>query len=202
MKSSKLELQTVGDIKKITEEDEENSKIESLMQPRYYQGYLPNLATQYAITHVHSPNPNFADFTEYGGDCTNFVSQSLASGGVRQVIGQNYGENGWFYTTSSQRSSTWTGAHQFGNYWRGKVPVFTGRYKGDIIKYAGAGEVIQYKEYATGLRYHSVMVTSTLSDDLYIAQRTGNYYGLWSGRGGIHDHNGYETYFDLLKFGR
>lgn len=200
VENNKLESQTIGDIKNITGQNDKKSEALRAIQPRNYSGYIAKMATQYAIAHVNSPNPRYADFTYSGGDCTNFVSQAIYAGGVKQVVGSNYGTDGWFYNTSSNRSSTWTGAHEFGNYWRSRLTVFSGRYKSDIIKYAGAGDVIQYKEFGTGLRYHSVMVTSVLSNDLFIAQRTDNYYGLWSDRGGIPNHNGYETYFDLLKF--
>lgn len=199
--NNKLELQTIGDIKNITEQDNENSELLSITKPRAYTGYLPNVAVKYATNHVHSPNSNYADFTNIGGDCTNFVSQALYAGGIKQVSGSNLGQNGWFYNTSSQRSATWTGAHEFGNFWRSRVGVISKRYKSEIIQFASPGDVIQYKEYGTGLRYHSVMVTSKLSNDILIAQRTDNYLGSWTNRGGIPNHNGHETYFDLLNFG-
>ena len=191
---------TVSDVKSITEEDDRISKNEMLKSTKSYSGYSPSSAISYAKRHAYSPNSNYADFTSYGGDCTNFVSQAIYAGKVRQVVGSNYGTNGWFYKTSTNRSATWTGANQFGNYWRGKVGYVSGRYKTDIIPKAKAGDVIQYKEGATGLRYHSLIVTQKLTNDLNIAQRTDNYLGSWVKRGGIPNHGGYETYFDLVKF--
>ncbi|ENY99994.1 amidase domain-containing protein [Clostridium thermobutyricum] len=198
--SKSLDSLTVGDVKDITEEDDRISEVEKLYQSKSYSGYSASSAISYAKKHAKSPNGNYADFTSLGGDCTNFVSQAIYAGKVKQVVGSNYGTNGWFYKTSTQRSATWTGANQFGNYWRGKVGSYSGRYKTDIIPKAKAGDIIQYKEGATGLRYHSLIVTQKLSNDLNIAQRTDNYVGSWVNRGGIPPHGGYETYFDLIKF--
>lgn len=200
LKNNSIDSLTVTDIKSITEEDDRISKNEMLKSTRSYSGYSPSSATSYAKKHAKSPNSSYADFTNYGGDCTNFVSQAIFAGKVKQVVGSNYGTNGWFYKTSTNRSATWTGANQFGNYWRGKVGSVSGRYKTDIIPKAKAGDVIQYKEGATGLRYHSLIVTQKLTNDLNIAQRTDNYVGSWVNRGGIPNHGGYETYFDLVKF--
>lgn len=200
-RNSDIKALTINDINTYTEQEDMLSISNARFEPRYVSGYLPQVAVRYAYAHAYSPNSNFYDFTRDGGDCTNFVSQALSAGGIRQVVGSNYGTNGWFYKSANNRSSTWTGAHQFGNYWRPRVADYSGRYKSDIIPKASAGDIIQYKEGATGLRYHSVFVINNLGNDLTIAQRTDNYTGTWSGRGGIPNHNGYETYFDLLKFG-
>jgi hypothetical protein len=71
-------------------------------------------AVMYAINYVFNPNSNYPDYSNYGGDCTNFASQCLEAGGWTQI---SSGTNKWFhnkgYTTppsSTYRSPSWTSA--------------------------------------------------------------------------------------------
>lgn len=43
--------------------------------------YDRNKAVAYAHKYAYSRNPNYYNFDNIGGDCTNFVSQVLAAGG-------------------------------------------------------------------------------------------------------------------------
>ena len=73
-------------------------------------------ASSYALNHALNYNPNYADFSGNGGDCTNFISQCLYAGGISQHVGTAYSTNSWFYKTSTNRSATWTSANIFKNY--------------------------------------------------------------------------------------
>lgn len=73
--------------------------------------YDTDAVTEYADKYATSYNGAYYDFSEWG-DCANFTSQSIAAGGMPQVVGTVYGTNGWYYKTSSNRSATWTGASQ------------------------------------------------------------------------------------------
>ena len=42
-------------------------------------------ACAYAETFALKPNPNYKSFEDIGGDCTNFISQILYAGGVKQT---------------------------------------------------------------------------------------------------------------------
>lgn len=48
----------------------------------------------YARTHAYDYNENYGDFTYYGGDCTNFVSQIIKAGGAPYDTTGNYV---WYY---------------------------------------------------------------------------------------------------------
>lgn len=63
-------------------------------------------AVSYALKWAFARNPLFYDFEDYGGDCTNYISQCLYAGcGV-----MNYDkENGWYYISSYDRSPSWSG---------------------------------------------------------------------------------------------
>ncbi|MBQ9939963.1 MAG: InlB B-repeat-containing protein [Clostridia bacterium] len=76
----------------------------------YYPEYNPDAAVEYSDKHVMNYNSAYFDFSNLGGDCANFTSQSIYAGGMPQVPGGIYGSNGWFYKGPNNRSATWTGA--------------------------------------------------------------------------------------------
>ena len=68
--------------------------------------YNRRRAISYANRWALSRNPAYYDFSEIGGDCTNFVSQCLYAGS--RVM--NYTpETGWYYISVNERSPSWTG---------------------------------------------------------------------------------------------
>lgn len=79
-----------------------------------YSGYT---AATFAIAHWNMVTniSNYCNYTNSGGDCTNFTSRCLRQGGWKQT-------NNWFYTSNGssgnnmvtyKRSPSWTGANQF-----------------------------------------------------------------------------------------
>ncbi len=115
-------------------------------------------AVQYAVNHADTGtyNRNYFNFGDSGGDCTNFISQCLhEGGGISEHVGTAYSDTCWYYTTSTNRSSSWTGATQFNRYIKSSVSkinktmvTFDTIDKGDIIQ---LGE--------TSSPYHSLIVT-------------------------------------------
>ena len=64
----------------------------------------------YAEKWAFGVNPDFYDFSELGGDCTNFVSQCIYAGGAVM----NYTPDlGWYYISLSDRAAAWTGVEFF-----------------------------------------------------------------------------------------
>lgn len=64
-------------------------------------------AVDYALKWAYSRNPEFYNFQDLGGDCTNYVSQCLYAGcGIMNYSGF---ENGWYYINANDRSASWTG---------------------------------------------------------------------------------------------
>ena len=53
-------------------------------------------------------NPDFLNFSDLGGDCTNFASQCIYAGSGVMNFTPTYG---WYYLTSSNRTASWTGVH-------------------------------------------------------------------------------------------
>lgn len=63
-------------------------------------------AWRYARRWAFDRNPKFYDFSNLGGNCTNYVSQVLFAGGCPM----NYERwTGWFYQNVDYRAPAWTG---------------------------------------------------------------------------------------------
>ncbi len=70
-------------------------------------------AVAYAHKHAFHPNPAFYDFTEIGGDCTNFASQCLYAGGGVMNFKPVFG---WYYLSAGNRAPAWTGVEYLYNF--------------------------------------------------------------------------------------
>ena len=71
--------------------------------------YNRQKAVDYAKKWAYSRNPQYYDFQNLGGDCTNFASQVIYTGcGV-----MNYTPvYGWYYISLNNRTPSWTGVNQ------------------------------------------------------------------------------------------
>jgi hypothetical protein len=70
-------------------------------------------AIEYANRWALDRNPSFLDFDELGGDCTNYISQILLAGGCKM---DHTPVTGWYYSSGSEKSPSWTGVEQLYNY--------------------------------------------------------------------------------------
>lgn len=75
--------------------------------------YDRETAVAYAHRWAYHRNPDYYNFDELGGDCTNFASQCLYAGsGV-----MNYTPTfGWYYNSQYSRAPAWTGVEFFYNF--------------------------------------------------------------------------------------
>ena len=72
--------------------------------------YNRRAAVAYAHKWAFGRNPAFFDFSDLGGDCTNFASQCLYAGtGIMNFTP----ELGWYYIDVENRSPSWTGVPFF-----------------------------------------------------------------------------------------
>ncbi|MBQ7975709.1 MAG: amidase domain-containing protein [Clostridia bacterium] len=75
--------------------------------------YNRKKAVDYAQRWALDRNPAYYDYTDIGGDCTNFASQVLYAG---------YGEMnykpvfGWYYIDGNRKSPSWTGVNELYNF--------------------------------------------------------------------------------------
>jgi len=118
------------------------------------QPYNRKKALDYADNWALGRNRKYYDFSEIGGDCTNFCSQCLYAGsGV-----MNYTPvQGWFYINSNKRTASWSGVNYLYNFLisnKNKGPFAT---ETDISKIE-LGDIIQLGGFNRGF-YHSLVVT-------------------------------------------
>ena len=148
-------------------------------------------AVDYALTWAFRRNPASYDFSEIGGDCTNFASQCVYAGaGV-----MNYTPDvGWYYINVNNRSPSWTGASFFYNFMTTNTGV--GPFgEEEPLERLLPGDIIQLSN-ERGEYYHTLVLTSIIrgrfrnryyvsahSRDVY--QRNLNNYN-YSGLRGIH----------------
>jgi hypothetical protein len=87
--------------------DDESSNTRSIASYTYS---APN-AVAYAVLHYNHPSTSYADYSSFGGDCTNFASQCMKAGGWAM-------NNSWKYNGPNipQRTPSWTGAYKFYEY--------------------------------------------------------------------------------------
>lgn len=148
-------------------------------------------AYYYANTYWEDPNdPIYYDFTDIGGDCTNFASQVIRAGGMG-ITGYPYpgNYNSWYYYDVNTRSYSWTDAHWFRYYW-GNVnnqgnnaaysyKIFTkttalNNFNDEFYMPLYQGDVIQYAD-SNGLTGHTQIIYNYDEyGTMYIAQHTAN----------------------------
>lgn len=119
-------------------------------------------ATKYAMDHAYNYNPDYHNYDgnngDGRGDCTNFISQCLHDGGgLKEHTGTVYSDTCWFYTTSGNRSSSWTGAEQFNSYIKSSVSKINASVSS--FNSVGFGDIIQLINTSTGDASHSLIVT-------------------------------------------
>lgn len=77
------------------------------------QDYDRLAAVQYAHRWAYGRNPDFYDYENIGGDCTNFASQCVYAGaGIMNFLPTF----GWYYIDANQKSPSWTGVEYFFNF--------------------------------------------------------------------------------------
>ncbi len=67
--------------------------------------YNRNKAISYAHIWALDRNPAYYDFSDLGGDCTNFASQVIYAG---SNIMNYKSDVGWYYVNANQRAPAWT----------------------------------------------------------------------------------------------
>lgn len=126
--------------------------------------YNRGAAVSYAQRWALARNPEYYDFSEIGGNCTNFASQCVFAGcGV-----MNYTPvYGWYYITAEDRTPSWTGVEYFYDFMVNNLSV--GPYAEDREAYvAEAGDIIQLGN-DSGRFYHSLVVIANSGNEIYVA---------------------------------
>lgn len=117
--------------------------------------YNRQKAIEYARKFVYNYNQAFYNFSNIGGDCTNFVSQCLLAGGIVM----DYSPNGWFYNNINSRSPAWTGVEEFWNY---GIKNKNFNLKEVNINELEVGDIVQFYNNRTRKYYHNVIITKII----------------------------------------
>ena len=117
---------------------------------KFLQDYDRRAAVQYAHRWAFGRNPDFYDYENLGGDCTNFASQCVFAGsGIMNFLPTF----GWYYIDANQKSPSWTGVEYFFNFLVRSQPSVgpVGREctlqeirPGDVIQLSFKGDVYQH----------------------------------------------------------
>lgn len=136
-------------------------------------------AVQYSRRWALDRNPRFQDYEEWGGNCTNYISQCVNAGGVPM---DPYGGNvmkKWYWYSDKNRTPSWTGAQPFFEYFTGNnnddtdnFGVYAAEADYDELE---LGDVVQLIK--DGKAYHTMIITRILLDgdevyDYLISQNT------------------------------
>lgn len=104
--------------------------------------YNRKAAVEYAHVWAFGRNPAFYDFSNLGGDCTNFASQCLYAGtGIMNFTP----ELGWFYIDAENRAPAWTGAPFFWNFMTRNIPSSGPFGLSTSVNFVRPGDFVQIK---------------------------------------------------------
>jgi hypothetical protein len=124
-------------------------------------------AQEYALEWALSRNPLFHNYTDIGGDCTNFVSQCLYAGSCEMNYTPVFG---WYYMDSDNRTASWTGVEFLYNFLTqntGAGPYGALMNRGQLE----LGDVIQLGN-RNGMFYHTLVVTGFLPRTYLVSAHT------------------------------
>ena len=129
--------------------------------------YLRERAVTYAKKYAFGQNPIFGNFRGIGGNCTNFVSQSIYAGSCVMNYTPTFG---WYYVSLEDRSPSWTGVEFFYNFIIGNTGV--GPYgRSASLDEIEIGDVIQLGNNKDGF-YHTLLVVGFEGEDPLVAAQT------------------------------
>ncbi|MEU6491967.1 amidase domain-containing protein [Streptomyces sp. NPDC046984] len=137
-------------------------------------GYDYKAMAAYAQKYWSKYNPDYPDFNGQGagGDCTNFVSQSLKAGGWKHVPGYTSDFHKWFGNSEIQ-SDSFIGVNEFSWFALSskRVTSLANVYQMDV------GDVLQMDFDKDGSKDHSMIVTSRNSQGVpYVTYHSTNTY--------------------------
>ncbi len=133
--------------------------------------YLRERAVAYARKYAFGQNPIFGNFRGIGGNCTNFVSQSVYAGSCVMNYTPTFG---WYYVSMEDRSPSWTGVQFFYNFMvdnKGVGPFG----KEASLDEVEIGDVIQLGNNQDGF-YHTLLVVGFEGEDPLVAAQTDDAY--------------------------
>ena len=117
--------------------------------------YNREKAVEYAKKHALERDDSFFDFTDFGGNCTAFVSQCLfyANG-----IMNPFPVLGWYYYSNINRSPSWSGVEFFYKFMTNNSNLGPFAKVCDV-KEVEVGDIVQLKFYGYDNFTHTLLIT-------------------------------------------
>ena len=117
--------------------------------------YDRTAAVNYALRWALSRNPEYTDFSNLGGDCTNFVSQCVFAGSGVMNFSPIFG---WYYLSSYDRAPAWTGVEFFRNFLINNTGV--GPFGSEVpVSEIKPGDIVQFMSPDSGRFNHTLIVS-------------------------------------------
>ena len=121
-------------------------------------------AVAYAKKWAYGRNPAFYDFSNIGGDCTNFASQCIYAGAGVMNFTPTFG---WFYKSVNDRTPSWTGVEFLYNFLVGNDGA--GPFAEEVpLDKLEVGDIVQLGR-ATDDFYHSPVVVGFSRGKILVA---------------------------------
>ena len=115
-------------------------------------------------------NPAYRNFNNSGGDCTNFISQALRSGGWTDVPGWYRSTSAWWYNWLNQ-TRTWINAHYWWQFARYRPRVDNAMYLSELAP----ADIMQIDFNRDGYMDHSMIITAKDNNgNIYLTYHTTN----------------------------
>ncbi len=124
-------------------------------------------AVEYAKRWAFDRNPLFFDFSEIGGNCTNFVSQCILAGTCTMNFTPTFG---WYYLSVEDRSPAWTGVEFLYNFLTTNDSDGPFGVNEDISELQ-IGDVIQLAN-ESGDYYHTLLVSGFDGNEILVSAQT------------------------------
>ena len=102
--------------------------------------YDRDAAAKYANSYYHTRNEEYYDFSDEGGNCQNFASQTLKAGGM---IMDDSGDCNWYYYDHLDYVPSWVHVSSFYDYCRDNEGTGLATDINNNIYYAELGDLIQ-----------------------------------------------------------
>lgn len=119
--------------------------------------YNRRAAVDYAHRWAFNRNPNYYDYEEIGGDCTNFASQCLFAGSGVMNFTPTFG---WYYIDANDKSPSWTGVPYFYNFFTRKERSIGPFGVADSIEHMLPGDFVQLRFQDRDIFSHTPVIVS------------------------------------------
>ena len=144
--------------------------------PEAEHAYDREAAVAYAREWAGERTPRWQAYDGSGGNCMNFVSQSLYASGIPM---DESGDARWYWYSDGNRAPAWTGVDSFRVYARDNAGYGLSAQVGAAYDTGEEGDVILMS--ADGNYHHAVIISQAVRDedgrtiDYLICSNTGNY---------------------------